>query len=49
MNGEDLVYDWQHNVVEEPTEWAFNWEYYAEGVGRPCQRLASTTPRCGSS
>ena len=35
MNGEDLVYDWRHNVVGEPSEWAFNWDYAECGTPNP--------------
>lgn len=38
MNGEDLLYDWQHNVVREPSEWAFNWEYAECGTTCPTPR-----------
>jgi hypothetical protein len=38
MNGEDLVYDWQHNVVDDPTEWAFNWDYAEGGTANPLSR-----------
>lgn len=43
MNGEDLVYDWQHNVVDEPTEWAFNWDYSEGGTSDPTPRPHRTT------
>jgi hypothetical protein len=38
MNGEDLVYDWQHNVVDDATEWAFNWNYAEGGTAKPVPR-----------
>ena len=38
MNGQDLVYDWQFNVVDEPTEWAFNWDYAECGTSSPTPR-----------
>jgi len=38
MNGEDLVYDYQFHVVDEPSEWAFNWEYTECGTPTPTPR-----------
>lgn len=38
MNGQDLVYDWRFNVVDEPTEWAFNWDYAECGTSKPTPR-----------
>lgn len=35
MNGEDLLYDYQHFVVDPPTEWAFNWDYSEGGTAHP--------------
>ena len=38
-NGEDLVFDWRFNVVDEPTEWAFDWDYVGEsGTSHPTPR-----------
>jgi hypothetical protein len=42
-NGEDLVYDWQYNVVDEPTEWGFNWEYAECGTPEPTPRANHAT------
>jgi hypothetical protein len=38
MNGKDLVYDWEHNVVDDATEWAFNWDYAEGGTAKPVPR-----------
>lgn len=43
MNGEDLVYDWQHNVVDEPSEWGFNWEYAEGGTANPVAKQHHAT------
>ena len=37
-NGENLAYDWRFNVVDEPTEWAFNWDYSEGGTSQPTPR-----------
>jgi len=38
-NGEDLVFDWRFNVVDEPKEWAFDWECAGEsGTSNPTPR-----------
>lgn len=38
MNGENLVYDYRFNVVESPTDWAFNWDYAECGTSQPTPR-----------
>mmetsp|Transcript_22423 Transcript_22423/g.48607 ORF Transcript_22423/g.48607 Transcript_22423/m.48607 type:complete len:102 (-) Transcript_22423:573-878(-) len=38
MNGENLVYDYRFNVVDEPTDWAFNWDYAECGTSEPTAR-----------
>jgi len=38
MNGENLVYDYRFNVVDEPSEWAFNWDYSECGTPNPTPR-----------
>uniref|UniRef100_A0A7S4T530 MYND-type domain-containing protein n=1 Tax=Ditylum brightwellii TaxID=49249 RepID=A0A7S4T530_9STRA len=38
MNDENLVYDYRFNVVDEPSEWAFNWDYGECGTSRPTPR-----------
>lgn len=38
MNGENLVYDYRFNVVESPTDWAFNWDYAECGTSKPTPR-----------
>jgi hypothetical protein len=39
MNGEDLVYDWQFNVVNDcGDEWTFNWDYAEGGTSNPTPR-----------
>jgi hypothetical protein len=37
-NVKNLAYDWRFNVVDEPTEWAFNWEYAEGGTTNPTPR-----------
>lgn len=37
-NGENLAYDWRFNVVDTPTEWAFNWDYAEGGTPQPIPR-----------
>ena len=38
MNGENLAYDYRFNVVDSPTDWAFNWDYAECGTSKPTPR-----------
>lgn len=38
MNGENIVHDYKFHVVQEPSEWAFNWDYAECGTSRPTPR-----------